>query len=178
MSKTVTETSSTKNLKDTWAFKTIQSYKDAATEAGLVLDYDPQCQSNDFPSDAVGQLENLKRLFVIGKDKHHTTVKNISRQNVHSVDKNGKQIVTEYITYGGEFRVTNHRGIEYGMEFVIGRHDCPKVVGNPNQTYDPKTSEALYNEKILVGQKPIIQTAIIAKHAMHIATNQQIPLRL
>jgi hypothetical protein len=55
----------------------------------------------------------------------------------------------------GEFRAINHRGIEYGAGFEIGKFQKPKIVPNSNLTYNQKTGEPIGNEKILAGQQTV-----------------------
>ena len=94
-------------IEDTWAAKSIEAYKDAAIEAGQVLVYGKE--SEDFPSDVLGQYELLKRLQSITNDIQ-TVVTSMSRQLVRTKDKNNKLVAKEYLTIGGEFQATNYRG--------------------------------------------------------------------
>ena len=156
-------------LETTWASKTIQAYKDAAREAGLVLVYDPKSSSTDFPNHAVGQLERLKKVFAMAKNgKVETVITSMTRQNVGTVDKNGKRITKEYLTYSGEFRIVNHRGEPYSMSFEIGKHNRPRVVSNMDQKWDPNTGEPLKSEKILAGQETVYDIEITDKNRKQI----------
>jgi len=54
-------------LKKTRAYKTIQARKEAAAEAGIVLEYSKD--SEDFPNTEMNQLERLKELSAKGMEK-------------------------------------------------------------------------------------------------------------
>lgn len=146
-------------IEDTWATKTIEAYKDAAREAGQVLLYSKD--SEDFPNDAVGQYEHLKRLqSLAATGKIDTVVTSMSRQLVRTKDKNNKVVTKEYLTIRGEFQATNYRGVPYGVEFLAGKHNRPNVVVNADQRFDPETGKPLRPEKILSGQSAVFTIEI------------------
>jgi hypothetical protein len=144
-------------IEKTWAAKTIQAYKDAATEAGLVLDYSKD--SEDFPNSEMTQLEKLKELNAKGNGKRQIVVTRMARQLVR-VDKDGKPKQVEYLTYGGEARITDHRGVPFAQDFEVGKYLRPNVVTNTGQRYNPETGQPLYPEKIISGQKPVYDTEL------------------
>jgi hypothetical protein len=136
-------------LKKTRAYKTIQARKEAAAEAGIVLEYSKD--SEDFPNTEMNQLERLKELSAKGNGKMDIVVTRMSRQSVRSVDEKGKPVTKEYLTYGGEVRITTYDGVPYSQEFEVGRYSKPNVVSNPDQIYDQRTRQPLKPEKILSG---------------------------
>jgi hypothetical protein len=138
-------------IEKTRAFKTIQAKKDAATKAGLSLDYSKD--SEDLPNSEMVQLEKLKELAAKGNGKMNIVVTKIGRQLFHTVDKNGKPITKEMLTYGGEVRIVDHRGVPYRQEFEVGKYLSPNIVTNTNQRWNPETGQPLNPEKILSGQK-------------------------
>ena len=105
MSKLETETS---------AAKTIQAYKDAASQIGLVLKPGDGIDNGDFPRHAYTNLRYIRRLNAVGKE-HRKIIKTISRALVTVRDEKGKSIRKEVLWYTGDFKATNHRGIEYGQ---------------------------------------------------------------
>jgi hypothetical protein len=145
MSKLETETS---------AAKTIQAYKDAASQIGLVLKPGDGIDNGDFPRHAYTNLRYIRRVNAIGQE-HRKIIKTISRALVTQRDDKGKFTKKEVLWYTGDFKATNHRGIEYGAGFEIGKYSRPKIVPNSNLTYNQKTGEPIGNEKILSGQETI-----------------------
>ena len=75
-------------IEKTRAYKTNQARKEAAAEAGIVLNYSKD--SEDFPNTEINQLERLKELSAKGNGKMDIVVTRISRQNVRTVDDKGK----------------------------------------------------------------------------------------
>lgn len=151
MSSKQTETNNIDVMKDNYAQKTIDTFKEAATEAGLELRY-----PDDFPNDATGQLDLLRRVSAIANSKPQVVITSIYRQEVRTTDeKTGKPIVKEYLTYRGDIRATTDNGIPYAAEFEIGKHNKPNVVGNMNQRYDPQTGKPTLPEKMLSGQRVV-----------------------
>jgi hypothetical protein len=149
-------------IEKTRAFKTIQARKEAAAEAGIVLNYSKD--SEDFPNTEMNQLERLKELSAIGNGKMDTVVTRMSRQSVRTVDDKGKPVNKEYLVYGGEVRITTYDGVPYSQEFEVGRYNKPNIVSNPNQLYDQKTRQPLKPEKILSGRKMIFDLEITDKN--------------
>jgi hypothetical protein len=148
-------------IEKTRAFKTIQARKDAAREAGLVLNYSKD--SEDFPNSEINQLERLKELSAKGNGKMDIVVTRISRQSVRTVDEKGKPVNKEFLVYGGEVRIATYDGVPYSQEFEVGRYTKPNVVSNPDQLYDQKTRQPLRPEKILSGQKMVFDLELTDK---------------
>ena len=93
-------------LENCWSFRTIQEWKKAAREAGKELD------PEDYPNDAAAQrqrLQDLQAMAATEKDKQ-IVITSMSRQNVRTVDKDGKPTVKEYLAVRGEFQITTDRG--------------------------------------------------------------------
>jgi hypothetical protein len=149
-------------IEKTRAYKTIQARKEAAAEAGIVLEYSKD--SEDFPNTEMNQLERLKELSAKGNGKMDIVVTRMSRQSVRSVDEKGKPVTKEYLTYGGEVRITTYDGVPYSQEFEVGRYSKPNVVSNPDQIYDQRTRQPLKPEKILSGRKMIFDLGITDKN--------------
>jgi hypothetical protein len=82
-------------------------------------------------------------------------VTHMYRQNVSSVDEKGKPVTKEHLTYKGEARITDYRGVLYAAEFEIGKYHRPNIVTNTGQRYHQETGQPLLPEKILSGQKLI-----------------------
>lgn len=135
---------------NTNAYKTIQEWKKAAAEAGLVLDF-----PKDFPNSAAGQLQRLRRLDGIAKGEVKKVIISMHRQKVHSKDNNGVPTTSEYLTINGQFLTKDFRGVPYSMSFEIGKYFKPNVVFNSNVKYSPDTGQPLSSEKTLAGQKLI-----------------------
>jgi hypothetical protein len=147
---------STKLETETSAAKTIQAYKDAAAQIGLVLKPGDGLDSGDFPRHAYTSLRYIRRVNAIGKE-HRKIIRNMSRALVTVRDDKGKFTKKEVLWYSGDFRAANHRGLEYGASFEIGKYSRPKIVPNGNLIYNPKTGEPLGNEKILSGQETVYE---------------------
>jgi hypothetical protein len=130
--------------------KTIQAWKKAATEAGLVLEF-----PMDFPKQPAGQLQRLRRLDGIAKGEVKKVITAMFRQKVHSKDKDGAPITKEYLTYNGQFETQDYRGVPYSMSWEEGKYFKPNVIFNSNVKYSPDTGQPLGNEKTLAGQTPI-----------------------
>jgi hypothetical protein len=156
MSKQTEEPTETKvwnnvDYTNTWAFKTIEVWKEAATEAGLVLEF-----PYDFPNDPAGQLERLRtidNIAVTKKGPIEKVVTSMFRQMVHSRDKDGKPTSTECIYYSGEIYVTDYRGLKHSCEWKDGIFQRPGVVPNSSLRYNPETGAPVGQEKVLSGQK-------------------------
>lgn len=84
----------------------------------------------------------------------------MSRQVVSVKDEKGKPTRKEVLCYSREFRAANHRGIEYGAGFEIGRFQRPKIVPNGNLTYNPKTGEPIGNEKRLGSPETVFEIEV------------------
>lgn len=87
-------------------------------------------------------LRYIRRVNAIGKD-HRKIVKSISRVLVTEKEENGKMTKTEYLYYQGDFRTTNHKGVEYQAGFTIGKYTKSRIVPNSNMTYDRTTGESI-----------------------------------
>lgn len=138
---------------DTWAYKTIQAWKKKATEAGLVLEF-----PDDFPNDAAGQLEGLRRideLTDLKKGPVEKTVTHLFRQLVHSRDSNNRPTSKECIYTQGQFNVLDYRGAPYGYEYKEGVYQEPNVVINTSRRYDQNTGKPIGNDKVLSGQRNV-----------------------
>jgi hypothetical protein len=144
---------------ETSAFKTIEAYKSAASEIGLNLKPGDGLDSGDYPRHAYTNLRYIRRVNAIGKE-HRKIIKTISRPLVTQRDDKGKFTKNEVLWYTGDFRVANHKGIEYGAHFEIGKYQKPKIVPNSNLTYNPKTGEPLGSEKILSGQETVFEIEV------------------
>lgn len=147
MSKLETETS---------AAKTIQAYKDAATQIGLVLKPGDGLDNDDYPRDAYTNLLYIRRVNAIGIE-HEKLVETINRALVTQKDEKGKPTKKEVLWYTGSFKTTNHKGVEYKAGFEIGRFKKPRIVHNGNIMYDPKTGDPIGNEKRLSGQQIVYE---------------------
>lgn len=155
MSKQQTNEESTKvwsnvDYTNTNAYKTIEAWKQAATENGLVLEF-----PDDFPNQPAGQLQRLRKLDGIAKGEVRKVITAMFKQEVHFKDKNNAPTTKEFLTYLGQFETTDYRGIPYAMSWEEGKHFEPKVVLNANVIYDQKTGLPLTSEKTLTGQIPI-----------------------
>ena len=145
---------------ETFAGKSIKSYKEQATKAGLVLRMPSDAsESGDFPDKIYSTLRLFRRNIAITKD-HKKIITTMSRQLVTTKDDKGKTTRKEYLTYSGYYRGTTHKGEEYHANFEIGRYQKPKIVHNGNITYDPKTGDPIGNEKILSGVEIIYDLEI------------------
>ena len=59
----------------------------------------------------------------------------------------------EFLTYQGYYSGLTHRGVEHHADFEIGKYQKPKIISNPNLTYNPKTGEPIGAEKALSGSE-------------------------
>jgi hypothetical protein len=121
---------STKLELETFAGKSMQAYKDAATKAGLLLRAPEALNSGDYPSNIYSSLRLFRRNIAITKD-HKKIVKTMSRQLVTQKDEKGKPTRKEMITYTGYYSGLTHKGEEYHADYEIGKHKRPKIVHNP-----------------------------------------------
>jgi hypothetical protein len=135
---------------NTWAYRTVQAWKDAATEAGLVLEF-----PYNFPNTPASQLEHLRRIDSLSKGEVKKTITSMVRSTSRSTDSSTKIVVKEYLTIGGQFQVTDFRGVPYSIEVLEGVYDRPNVVRNSDQKFNPNTGEPIGNSKILSGQKAV-----------------------
>ncbi|MDW0199752.1 MAG: hypothetical protein QN778_04170 [Nitrososphaeraceae archaeon] len=150
MSKQTTEKTKVWNNVDytnTEAYRTIQAWKQAATEAGLALEF-----PDDFPNSPASQLQRLRELDAMSKGEVKKTVTKMARLLYHSTE-NGKVVAKECLTVGGQFYITDFRKIPYSIEYDEGKYYKPNVVGNSNQKFNPDTGEPIGNSKLLAGQK-------------------------
>lgn len=150
---------STKLELETLAGKTIQSYKDQAAKAGLVLRAPVDTESGDFPQRIYDSLRHFRRNIAITKD-HKKIITTMSRQLVTVKDEKGRSTKKEYLTYQGYYRGTTFKGEEYDANFEIGKYYRPKIVHNGNIRYDSKTGEPIGDEKILSGQDTIFELEV------------------
>ena len=142
---------STELEKDTFAGATIQAYKDQAKKAGLVLAAADSDQSNgDFPQNPYFQLRRFRRNIAITKN-HKKVVTHMTRQLVSTRDDKGRPIKKEYLTYQGHYSGKTHRGEEHHAPFEIGKYERPKIIANPNLTYNQRTGEPIGPEYTLSG---------------------------
>jgi hypothetical protein len=148
--------SSTNKLElETFAGRTIQAWKDQAKEAGLVLSTKDEGQDpGDFPDRPYFQLKRFRRNIAITKD-HKRIVTHMVRQLVNTRDDKGRPTKKEYLTYQGWYTGLTHRGEEHHADFEIGKYEKPKIISNPNLTYNPKTGEPIGAEKALSGSETI-----------------------
>ncbi|MDW0283890.1 MAG: hypothetical protein QN785_01430, partial [Nitrososphaeraceae archaeon] len=144
MSKQTTEKTKVWNNVDytnTEAYRTIQAWKQAATEAGLALEF-----PDDFPNSPASQLQRLRELDAMSKGEVKKTVTKMARLLYHSTE-NGKVVAKECLTVGGQFYITDFRKIPYSIEYDEGKYYKPNVVGNSNQKFNPDTGEPIGNSK-------------------------------
>ena len=148
--------STTKLELETFAGKTIQAWKDQAAKAGLVLSTKDQGQdSGDFPDRPYFSLRRFRRNIAITQG-HKKIVTHMARQLVNTRDeKTGRPTKKEYLTYQGYYSGLTHRGEEHHADFEIGKYEKPKIISNPNLTYNPKTGDPIGNEKALSGSETI-----------------------
>jgi hypothetical protein len=137
---------------NTCAYKTIQAFKNKATEAGLVLEPDR------FPNDATGQLQRLRKIDEIANLKKGPVEKVITsmfRQLVHSRDKDNRPTNSEYLVISGEIYVTDYRGLKHSCEWKDGIFQEPYNVPNSSLRYNPETGAPIGHENVLSEQKNI-----------------------
>lgn len=151
--------SSTNKLElETFAGKTIQAWKDQAAKAGLVLSTKDEGQdAGDFPDRPYFSLRRFRRNIAITQnDTRKRIVTHMIRQLVSVKDeKTGRPTKKEYLTYLGYYSGLTHRGEEHHADFEIGKYQKPKIIANPNLTYNPKTGEPIGAEKALSGSETI-----------------------
>jgi hypothetical protein len=147
---------STKLELETSCGKTIQAYKDAATEAGLVLrSADAGQDSGDFPDKPYFSLRRFRRAMAISKGEPKKGVTHMARQLVSIRDSNGKPTKTEYLTWNGYYEVKDHRGVPYNADIEAGKYSKPKIVVNPGRKFNPDTGEPIGPEFTFSGEETI-----------------------
>ena len=146
---------STKLEQDTFAGKTIQSWKDQATKAGLVLRAPSDVtDSGDFPDNVYGQLRRFRRIISKSKGEPKKIITHMARQQVNTRE-NGKPTKKEYLTYQGYYEVKDHRGVPDHANLEVGKYERPKIVANDNRKYNPDTGLPIGSEFIFAGQETI-----------------------
>ena len=147
---------STKLEQDTFAGATIQSWKDQATKAGLVLRApSDKTDSGDFPDNVYGQLRRFRRIISKSKGEPKKIITHMARQQVNTRDDKGKPTKKEYLTYSGYYEVTDHRGVPDHANLEVGKYERPKIVANDNRKYNRDTGEPIGPEFIFSGQETI-----------------------
>lgn len=140
---------------ETFAGKSIQAWKDQAAKAGLVLRAPADVtDTGDYPPRIYSQLRYFRRNIAITQN-HKKIVKSIHRKLVSTRDDKGRPTKKEYITYLGYYSGTTHKGEEYHANFEIGRYEIPKIISNPNLTYNQRTGEPIGPEKALSGSETV-----------------------
>lgn len=140
---------------ETFAGKSIQAYKEQAAKAGLVLRAPSDISdTGDFPRRIYDSLRHFRRNIAITQD-HKKVVTHMHRQLVSTRDEKNRPTKKEFLTYQGYYSGTTHKGEEYHANFEIGRYEKPKIVPNSNIRYNPKTGEAIGNEKALGGPETV-----------------------
>lgn len=147
---------STKIETETYAGATIQSWKDQATKAGLVLRAPSGVtDSGDFPDNVYGQLRRFRRIISKSKGEPKKIITHMTRQLVNTRDDKGRSIKKEYLTYQGYYEVTDHRGVPDHANLEVGKYEKPKIVVNPDRKYNRDTGEPIGSEFIFSGQETI-----------------------
>ena len=156
MTQTVTTADTKQKLElETWAGATIKAWKDQAAKAGLVLQSaDAGEDSGDFPDRPYFILKRFRRNIAITKN-HKKIVTHMARQLVNTRDEKGRPTKKEYLTHQGYYSGLTHRGEEHHADFEMGKYEKPKIIANPNLTYNQKTGEPIGSEKILSGSETI-----------------------
>jgi len=157
-SKLETVDSNTKLELETYAAGTIQSWKDQAAKAGLVLKMPvDDGDSGDFPESVYSQLRRFRT--IISKSKRgvepNKVITHMARQLVSTRDDKGKPTKKEYLTYQGYYEVQDFRGVPYHADLEIGKYLKPKVVANPGRRFNPETGEPIGPEFIFSGQETV-----------------------
>ena len=151
-----TKDTNTKLELETFAGRTIQAYKDAARQAGLVLHSANEGQDNgNFPERPYFSLRRFRRIISKSKGEPKKVVTHMARQIVNTRDDKGKPIQKEYLTYQGYYEVKDHRGVPDHANLEVGKYDRPKVVVNPSRKYNPNTGEPIGPEFIFSGQETV-----------------------
>lgn len=146
---------STKLESETFAGKTIQSYKDQAAKAGLSLRAPLDASdTGDYPGRIYDSLRRFRRNIAITKN-HKKIITSIHRQLVNERDEKGRPVKKEYITYQGYYRGESFNGEVFDAYFEIGKYYRPKIVHNGNIRYDSKTGAPIGDEKILSSQDTV-----------------------
>src|SRR5574342_1069101 len=112
---------STKLESETFAGKSMQAWREAANQAGLVLRAPEALDSGDYPQDIYSSLRLFRRNIAITKN-HKKIITTMSRQLVTIKDDRGKPRKVEYLTYQGYYAGTTHRGQEFNSNFEIGKY--------------------------------------------------------
>lgn len=147
---------STKLELETFAGATIQSWKDQATKAGLVLRAPAtDTDSGDFPDNVYSSLRRFRRAISKSKGESKKVVTSMHRQLVSTKDDKNRPVKKEYLTWNGYYEVKDHRGVPYHANLEVGKYDKPKVVANPSRKYNPDTGEPMGPEFIFAGQETI-----------------------
>ncbi len=154
---------STKLETETFAGKTIQSWKDQATKAGLVLRAPSDVtDSGDFPDNVYGQLRRFRRIISKSKGEPKKIITHMARQLVNTRDDKGKPTKKEYLTYSGYYEVTDHRGVPDHANLEVGKYERPKIVANSSRKYNPDTGLPIGPEFIFSGSE-IVYTIEVPK---------------
>ena len=147
---------STKLETETFAGATIQSWKDQATKAGLVLRAPvTKTESGDFPDNVYSQLRRFRTVISKSKGEPKKIITHMARQLVNTRDDKGKPTKKEYITYQGYYEVTDHRGVPFHANLEVGKYEKPKIVTNPSRKFNPETGEPIGSEFIFSGSETV-----------------------
>ena len=113
---------------------TIQSWKDQATKAGLVLRLPSEVtDSGDFPDNVYSKLRRFRRIISKSKDKPKKIITHMARQLVNTRDDKGRLVKKEYLTYQRYYEIKDHRGVPDHANLEVGKYDKLKVVVNPSR---------------------------------------------
>jgi len=155
ISKVETVDNNTKLELETFAGATIQSWKEQAAKAGLVLKMpSDNAHSGDFP-DSYSQLRRFRTIISKSKGEPIKVITHMARQLVSTRDEKGKPIKREYLTYQGYYSVQDFRGVPYHADLEAGKYQKPKVVANPGRRFNPETGEPIGPEFIFSGQETV-----------------------
>ena len=147
---------STKLELETFAGATIQSWKDQATKAGLVLRAPSDItDSGDFPDNVYSQLRHFRRIISKSKGEPKKIITHMTRQLINTRNDKGRLVKKEYLTYQGYYEVKDHRGVPNHANLEVGKYEKPKIVANSSRKFNRDTGEPIGSEFIFSGQETI-----------------------
>ena len=148
---------------ETFAGRTIQAYKDAATQAGLVLHSANEGKDNgNFPERPYFSLRRFRTVISKSKGEPKKIITHMTRQLVSTKDDKGKPTKKEYLTYQGYYEVKDHRGVPFNADLEVGKYERPKIVVNDNRKFNRDTGEPVGPEFIFSGSE-IVYTIEVPK---------------
>ena len=147
---------STKLETETFAGATIQSWKDQATKAGLVLRAPvTKTESGDFPDNIYSQLRRFRTVISKSKGEPKKVVTSMHRQLVSTKDDKNRPVKKEYLTWNGYYEVKDHRGVPFNADLDVGKYEKPKIVANPSRKFNRDTGEPIGPEFIFSGSETV-----------------------